>query len=136
MPNAYDAYRTADVSTADPVTLTTMLYEGALKALKKARMFHADGRRERFLDETQRAHLIIGELLATLDHEKGGEMAANLAAIYAYSIRCIIDSTTGDVAKLDEAEKHITRIAEAWRSATTELRIAAATAAEQGEAVA
>jgi flagellar protein FliS len=120
--NAYDAYKTAGIGTADPITLTTMLYDGALKAMKKARIHFADGNRERFLDEVQRAHLIVGELLATLDHEKGGELADGLAGIYAYCIRCLVSATLGDLGQLDEAEKHIGRIAEAWKQATANLR--------------
>ncbi len=38
--NPYAAYRTVEATTADPVTLTTMLYDGAVKALKKARLHH------------------------------------------------------------------------------------------------
>ncbi|MGE5596176.1 MAG: flagellar export chaperone FliS [Hyphomicrobiales bacterium] len=124
--NAYDAYTTIGTSTADPVTLTTMLYDGAVKAMKKARIYAENGNRQRFLDETGRAHLIIGELLATLDREKGGEIADNLAAIYAYCLRCLVDSTMGDMEKLDEAQKHISRIGEAWKTATSNLRIESA----------
>lgn len=120
--NAYNAYRTAGISTADPITLTTMLYDGALKAIKKARMYSRDGNRERFLDEAQRAHLIIGELMATLDHEKGGELAGQMSAIYAYCIRCLIQASLGDVAKLDEAETHMSRIADAWKQAASAVR--------------
>lgn len=120
--NAYEAYQTAGIGTADPITLTTMLYDGALKAMKKARIHFSDGNRERFLDEAQRAHLIVGELMATLDHEKGGELAGQMADIYAYSIRCLISATLGDLSQLDEAEKHIGRIAAAWKQATSTLR--------------
>jgi len=126
--NAYNAYKTAGIGTADPITLTTMLYDGALKAIKKARIYALEGNRERFLDETQRAHLIIGELLATLDHEKGGELADRMSAIYAYCIRCIIQASIGDLAKLDEAETHMARIAEAWKQAAKTVRVRPATA--------
>jgi len=34
--NPYAAYRTVEATTADPITLTTMLYDGCVKALKKA----------------------------------------------------------------------------------------------------
>ncbi|MCK9518531.1 MAG: flagellar export chaperone FliS [Dehalococcoidia bacterium] len=120
--NAYDAYRNAGIGTADPITLTTMLYDGALKAMKKARIYFSDGNRERFLDETQRAHLIIGELMATLDHEKGGELADQMSEIYARSIRCLVSATLGDLAQLTEAEKHIDNIATAWKQATIAMR--------------
>ena len=131
----YNAYRTVGTTTADPVTLTTMLYDGALKALRRARMFAQQGETQRFFDETGRAHLIVGELLATLDMEQGGEIARNLSALYVYCMRCIIEARADNTAMLDEAERHITRITEAWKKATDELRTQAATGAA-AEAVA
>lgn len=131
----YNAYRTVGTTTADPVTLTTMLYDGALKALRRARMFAQQGETQRFFDETGRAHLIVGELLATLDMEQGGEIARNLSALYVYCMRCIIEARADNTAMLDEAERHITRITDAWKKATDELRTQAATGAA-AEAVA
>lgn len=120
--NAFEAYKTVGTGTADPVTLTTMLYDGAIKAMKKARIHFESGNRERFLDESGRAHLIVGELLATLNRDAGGELATELAAIYGYCLRCLVGCTTGDMAQLEEAEKHITRIANAWKAATGNLK--------------
>lgn len=131
----YTAYRTVGTTTADPVTLTTMLYDGALKALRRARMFAQQGETQRFFDETGRAHLIVGELLATLDMEQGGEIARTLSALYVYCMRCIIEARADNTAMLDEAERHITRITDAWKKATDELRTQAATGAA-AEAVA
>ena len=131
----YNAYRTVGTTTADPVTLTTMLYDGALKALRRARMFAQQGETQRFFDETGRAHLIVGELLATLDMEQGGEIARTLSALYVYCMRCIIEARADNTAMLDEAERHITRITDAWKKAKDELRTQAATGAA-AEAVA
>lgn len=119
---AHDAYRTIRTTTADPVTLTTMLYDGALKAMRRARLFAGQGERSRFLDEIERAHLILGELLVTLDHEQGGDLAGNLAEIYVYTMGCLVQASLGQTGQIDEAEKHIDRIAAAWKSATTQLR--------------
>lgn len=119
---AHDAYRTIRATTADPVALTTMLYDGALKAIRRARLFAGQEERSRFLDEIERAHLILGELIVTLDHERGGELADNLAELYAYTMRCLVQATLGETGQLDEAEKHIGRIATAWKTATAQLR--------------
>jgi flagellar protein FliS len=117
----YNAYKTAEITTADPVTLTTMLFDGAIKAMKKARIFHESGNREGFLEQADRAHLIVGELLATLDMEQG-DLPKTLSGLYAYCMRAIVESTLGDLSKLDDAELHITRIAAAWKQATASLR--------------
>ncbi|MBI5948351.1 MAG: flagellar export chaperone FliS [Chloroflexi bacterium] len=119
--NPYDAYHTVRTTTADPISITTMLFDGCLKAIRKARLFEADGNRKSFLDETDRAQLIVGELLCTLDMEQG-EIPKHLSAIYSYCLRCLIEATLGDMPKLDEVEKHIARIADAWKIATAELK--------------
>ncbi|MCS7294111.1 MAG: flagellar export chaperone FliS [Dehalococcoidia bacterium] len=116
-PSTYAAYRTTTITTADPVTLTTMLFDGALKAMRRARMRFEEGKRKEFLDELERASLIVGELLATLDFERGGDLAKNLSAIYAYCLRRLTEATLGELDKLAEAEKHVGRIAEAWKQA-------------------
>ncbi|GAB4333228.1 MAG: flagellar export chaperone FliS [Dehalococcoidia bacterium] len=118
-----DAYRDTAIVSADPVSLTTMLYDGALRALKRARLHYEAGNRQRFMDEAERAQLILGELLASLDMEAGGEIAANLSGIYAYCIRQVIEATLGDVDKIDDVERHISRIAAAWKEATAGIDI-------------
>ncbi|HNM78598.1 MAG TPA: ATP-dependent helicase C-terminal domain-containing protein, partial [Tepidiformaceae bacterium] len=65
--NPYATYRNVEATTADPVTLTTMLYDGCVKALKKAVIHLESGNRNGFNDETNRAYLIIGELASTLE---------------------------------------------------------------------
>ncbi len=119
--NAHDAYRTVTATTADPITLTTMLYEGGVSAIRRARLHHESNNRAGFVKETERAYLIIGELLATLDMEQG-DLPRSLSGIYTYCMKCVLESTLGDMSKLDEAELHMTRIAEAWKTATAELR--------------
>ena len=118
---AIATYQTVTATTADPVMLTTMLFDGGVKALKKARLHHEAKDRQGFVRETERAYLIIGELLATLDLEQG-ELPQRLSGIYAYCMRCIVESSLGDLAKLDEAEQHLTRIGEAWKASTADWR--------------
>ncbi len=119
--NPYATYRNVEATTADPVTLTTMLYDGCVKALKKAVIHLESGNRNGFNDETNRAYLIIGELASTLDMSQG-EIATGLAGIYGYCMRLIVESSLGDAAKLREVERHISTIATAWKTATAELK--------------
>lgn len=118
----HSAYRTTTIATADPVTLTTMLFDGALRAMRRARLRFEEGRRREFLDELERASLIVGELLATLDYERGGELAKNLSALYAYCLRRLTEASLGELDKLAEAERHMGRVAEAWKQATASVR--------------
>lgn len=118
-----DAYRDTAIVSADPVSLTTLLFDGAIRAVKRARLHYEAGNRQRFLDEAERAQLILGELLASLDMDAGGEIATNLSGIYAYCIRQVIEATLGDIARLDEVERHIGRIASAWKEATASVNV-------------
>ncbi|MGE3076460.1 MAG: flagellar export chaperone FliS [Dehalococcoidia bacterium] len=133
--NPYAAYRTVETTTADPVTLTSMLYDGCVKALKKAALHFENGNRPGFNDETNRAYLIIGELLSTLDMSQG-EISANLAEIYTYCMRLIVESSFGDLERLAECERHISTIGTAWKVATADLKASRAPARNGAEAAA
>lgn len=110
-----DAYRTSTINTADPVTLVSMLYDGALKCVRKARIHAESNNRQAYFDQTERASLIIGELLASLDMSQG-EIPNNLASLYTYCMRLLAEATPANGANLDEVERHIGRVAESWRS--------------------
>ncbi len=79
----YQNYQRVDVSTADPVRIVVMLYEGAIKNLNQAILLFdanaldASAKITRTLD-------IINYLASALDHEKGGEISMNLERLYDY----------------------------------------------------
>ena len=133
--NPYAAYRTVEATTADPITLTTMLYDGCVKALKKACIHHETGNRNGYNDETNRAYLIIGELRSTLDMSQG-EISSGLASIYGYCLRLIVEATTLGPEKLHEVERHISTIASAWKVATADLKASRAPSRAGAEAAA
>ena len=112
-----NAYKNARILTAEPVRVTAMLLDGGVRAMRKARVHNEAGRREPFVSEIERASLIVGELRAALDMEQGGEIAKNLADLYAYCLRCLFDASLGDMERLAEAEKVVARVADAWRQA-------------------
>ena len=94
---AHAAYRHGQVASAGPVRIIILLYEGALQSCRQAA--------ERFEDPRQRgeslgrAHRIVTELMASLDYDKGGEIAANLDALYGF----VLDAITR--ANVDEEER-------------------------------
>jgi flagellar protein FliS len=83
MAQGYQNYRRVEVSTADPLRIVVLLYEGAIKNLNQAlRLLETD-------PETASARLtrtldIINYLRSALDHEQGGEISANLERLYEY----------------------------------------------------
>jgi flagellar protein FliS len=93
------------------------------------------GNRQGYYNETNRAYLIIGELASTLDMSQG-EISQNLAGVYGYCMRLIVESSVGDVAKLAEVERHIGTIGDAWKTATGELKASRAAVRSGAEAAA
>jgi flagellar protein FliS len=118
--DALAAYKSSKVTTADPISLVVMLFEGALKAVRKARIHHESGDLEKYANEVERATLIIGELLTALDTDQG-DIPKTLSGIYSYCMSCLVLAMGGDIAKLDEVEANIGRIAQAWTQAAKNL---------------
>ena len=66
------SYRKTDVMTADPKKLVILCYEGAIDNLKIARNKIIEKDYEGKCRALTRAQDIIGELLSSLNFEKGG----------------------------------------------------------------
>ena len=79
-----DAYLESQILSTDPLDLVRSLYRGAIDAVRRARAHLAGGRIAERSHEICRALAILGELLAALDHEKGGDLSRRLAALYDY----------------------------------------------------
>src|SRR5213595_3534734 len=80
------AYKQSTVLTAPPAQLVVMLYDGARRFLFQASSAMREGRPAEAHDRLRRAEAIIGELLATLDHDRGGEVASRLQGIYTFCL--------------------------------------------------
>ena len=75
--------------------LLLLLFDGAIRFLGQA--LRALGREDRagFAAAVGRANGVIGELAATLDQERGGEVAANLARLYEFMLRHLTQGLAG-----------------------------------------
>src|SRR5690348_1737532 len=80
----YDSYLEAEVLAADPVKLVHMLYRGAMEAVQAARRRLAAGDIRGRSRQITRAWEILQELASALNHERGGQISAPLAELYAY----------------------------------------------------
>lgn len=123
--NAYDAYSNTSIMSADGVTLTTMLYDGLLKAIKKARLFHEASNAKSYANEIERINLILGELISSLDLSQG-DIPEQMSALYVYCMRATIDASLKGPERLSEVELIIGNVAAAWKSATAGIKIEAA----------
>ena len=117
--NLAASYRRVEVDTAvavsDPHTLVTMLYDGALAQIVRARAALRSGDACARGDAIGRAIRIVDEgLKASLDM-RGGELAGNLNALYAYMTHRLLQANLrGDEQLLVEVSGLIGTLRSAW----------------------
>jgi len=116
---AGDHYRSIDlvskIEAASPHRLISILYDELILSL--AGVKGAIRRRDllRVNDGRARAQSIVQTLDAGLDHDKGGAVAAALTSVYGEANRLIATGCrTMDPKAIDDAQKLIAEIAEAW----------------------
>jgi len=118
--NALDAYQRLEVETgvaaASPQRLVVMLYDGAVKAIYTARAAMARGDVAGRGAAISKAIAIVDEgLRCALDLKAGGEIAANLAALYDYIVnRLLYANLKQDEASLEEAARLLGELKSAW----------------------
>jgi flagellar protein FliS len=109
------AYRDSAVLTAPPERLVVMLYDGARRFLYQAAAAMREGQIEASHNKLRRAEDIIVHLRDTLDHERGGPIAPRLAAIYAFSLRHLMQARFDrDPSKLDFVGELLGQLRESW----------------------
>jgi flagellar protein FliS len=120
---AFARYMEAEVMGASPVELVHLLYRGAIESVGAARRHLAAGAAAGAIAarsrQITRAWQILQELSQTLNHEKGGQLSRNLAELYAYMQRRLIEANAEQAdAPLAEAEALLTTLADAWKAIT------------------
>lgn len=105
------------VMSANPHQLIVMLFDGALAAIRTARIHLQDGNSaEKGKAISKALDIVNSGLLAALDAERGGEIAERLASLYDYVTRLLLSANLhNDVESLDQAETLLHDIASAWR---------------------
>ena len=103
------------IESASPHRLIQMLLEGALGKIAAAKGFMERGEIKPKGDQIGGAISILEGLKASLDKEKGGEIAQNLEDLYIYIERRLIEANRGnDTSMLDEVSDLLRQIKEAW----------------------
>lgn len=116
--NGYSQYQNTQVTTASPEQIMIMLYDGAIRFIRKAQESLAAGDRAGKIEGIRRAVAIITEFRNTLDHEIGGEIAGNLDSLYDYMLRELIKANTqGDPKPLQIVENMLCELRETWMEA-------------------
>jgi flagellar secretion chaperone FliS len=115
--HGYQNYYDNEVLAATPWKLIQLLYGGALESIASARESLRSGNIRARSQAITKAMRILTELSRCLNHEAGGELSRNLARVYGYVIRLLIEANTRQVElPLAEAERLLSALAEAWKS--------------------
>ncbi|EJO47729.1 MULTISPECIES: flagellar export chaperone FliS [Enterobacter cloacae complex] len=105
------------VMNASPHELIVMLFDGALSALVRARLFLESGQIAQKGETLSKAIAIIDNgLKAGLNMEVESELPGNLAALYDYMVRRLLYANLrNDIDAIVEVEGLLNNIADAWK---------------------
>lgn len=115
-----ELYQAQAASTAGPAQLVLMLYDGAIARVRIAVDAIAAEPADLHLahDNLTRAQAIVHELSLTLDHERGGEIAGNLARLYTFCTEQLVEANlTKDAAAAEVAVDVLIGLRDAWEQA-------------------
>lgn len=105
----------SSVESATPHKLIEMLMDGALEKIQLAKTFMVRREVARKCEAIDWSLNILGGLQGSLDMERGGDVANNLANLYDYMMRRLVEANaTNDPALLDEVNRLLGEIREAW----------------------
>ncbi|MCX8579689.1 MULTISPECIES: flagellar export chaperone FliS [unclassified Gilliamella] len=105
------------VSQASPHQLIVLLYDGALNAIKLAKLYIQKGNiAGKGMAISKAINIVDNGLKSCLDLEKGGEIAENLERLYHYiSQQLVLANLYNDQDKLQNCFDLLNNIAESWR---------------------
>lgn len=116
MKNPYAKYKKTQVTTASKEKILLMLYEGAIKFTKHARVALNDNKiaeKGKYISKTT---AILSELMATLDFKQGGQLASDLENLYVFMIDKLIESNIKNSSEgLDVVEEILKTLYTAWK---------------------
>jgi len=111
----HQQYQQAAATTAGPAQLVLMLYDGALIRLDVACEAIEEGRKAAAHEALVRVQAIVDELMMSLDFDRGGEVARNLAELYDYCSRQLIEANIQkDAGLVRDVEAVIRGLRDAW----------------------
>ena len=117
--NPMNQYRTVDAygaaAAGDRVQLIARLMQGALDRIATARGHMQRGEVAAKCEALSKATRMIDGLRSCLDHEKGGELANRLAALYDYMTRRLTEANLRNEPRyLDEVADLLDEIRSGW----------------------
>lgn len=112
---ARNIYKNNQILTAPQNKLIVMLYDGALKNMKLAKIAIDEKNIAQVNINLQKAQDIIMELMSTLNMEVGGEVAESLYKLYDYIyLRLITANIEKNKEYIVECEGYLEGLRDAW----------------------
>jgi flagellar secretion chaperone FliS len=95
-------YQEMEVMAASPGQLVVLVYDFLLASLKRTRIGMERNDVALRSQHAAKARDALGELLVTLDHDKGAAIASQLGSLYTFFIGELLDlGSRNDLARLD-----------------------------------
>lgn len=109
-------YQRVQIQTADSLELVLILYREALHCLELAKEHFSAGDIPQRFAAIDRAMAMISELQASLDLEKGKEIATSLDRLYSYLLHRLTEANTQkDPQPVEEVIKLLKKLYSAWQ---------------------
>jgi flagellar protein FliS len=131
MDKSIKNYRMVDTLGKSRVELVIKVYDGAIANLKMAAEHYQKNERPQGYQALEKAKKFLIHLYTTLDEDKGGEIAKNLARLYTYLIEQInLVQATGETDRLDDCILILNNIKEGWVELAAQTKTARPASAE------
>lgn len=116
LQNAAQTYQSNQVTTATPADLTLMLYNGALKFIKQAKVALEEKDVIKAHETSLKVQNILYELMSTLNSDY--EISKEFAKLYEYMLQRTIEANMHkDVNILIEVEDLFIQFRDTWKEA-------------------
>ncbi len=117
--HALKSYQTvgaaAQVAAADPYRLVQLMLANVLSRLAAARGHLERGEIAAKAEQISKTVAVLNALDSSLNHDKGGEIAANLHGLYEYSVGRLAEANlNNDAAGVDEVIGIVRNIKDGW----------------------
>jgi len=115
MGPGHSRYTQIDVTTASPEVLVAKLYQAAIRHTRRAKELSGAGQPAERGVAIQKATAIVQELQVSLDRERGGEIARNMASLYDFVVdRLLEGNLRAEARPLEEAVGILETLEDAW----------------------
>jgi len=114
-PRGVNPYLKTKIMTASPEELRLMLYDGAIKFCRQAKLALEQSDFETSYNNLIRAQKIVLELSTSLKHDVDPALCDKLAALYTYIYRRLVDANMNrTMQEIDEAIKLLDYERQTW----------------------